>query len=69
MSMCQFATDPDVTGCDCNCGLVDVPKGFFSKLVWFAKGNSPFCISGAGGCGDGSLPCERYDSLNKEGRT
>ena len=66
MSMCPFATDPDATGCDCECELVNVPEGFLARLLWFVMGNSLECISGKGGCGDGSLPCERYDKWRKE---
>lgn len=38
MSMCPFATDPDDTGCDCECELVEVPEGFLARLLWFVMG-------------------------------
>lgn len=59
MSVCPLATRPDATGCDCDCGLPR-PRGFWARLLYTLSGCTR-CASGLGGCGNGSLPCARYD--------
>lgn len=59
---CPFAGNPSFTGCDCLCSLPR-PRGFWAWLRWLG---SSFCITGPGGCGDGSLPCPRYDAWKRE---
>lgn len=55
---CPFARNPDMTGCDRGCTLPR-PKGFWATVKWLFS--SRWCTSGPGGCGNGSLPCDRYD--------
>lgn len=60
---CPFARNPDLCGCDCTC-TIPRPKG-----VWnWIKGlfGPSWRWSGMGGCGDGSLPCHRYDKWMRE---
>lgn len=59
MSVCPLATRPDATGCDRDCGIPK-PRGFWAGLLYTLCGLTR-CTSGLGGCGDGSLPCDRYD--------
>jgi hypothetical protein len=59
---CPFAERPDMTGCDCNC-RVPRPRGFWAALKWWF---SPvWCTSGRGGCGNGRLPCPRFEEWRK----
>jgi hypothetical protein len=55
---CPFAVNPDMTGCDCDC-KVPRPRGFWAALRWWLV--PTWCISGPGWCGDGSLPCPRFE--------
>lgn len=59
---CPFATSPGMTGCDCNC-KVPRPKGFWASLRWWFS--PPWCTSGRGGCGNGRLPCPRFEKWRK----
>lgn len=64
---CPFANRPDVTGCDCDCELPDAGgNGFWARVRRFFSPR--VCVSGYGGCGDGSLPCERYDRWRRYSR-
>lgn len=58
---CPFAVNPDATGVDCDCKL-PWPSGMWARFKRFMH---PWCVTGAGGCGDGSLPCDRYEKWRK----
>ena len=60
---CPFATDFDILGVDASC-MLPYPKGFWAKLrrIFF-----PWCVTGFGGCGDGTLPCRRYEAWRRAG--
>ena len=61
---CPFARHHDMTGCDCDC-TIPPPSGFWKRLKWLFNPLSHVCVSGT--CGEGLLPCERFNEYRNGG--
>lgn len=61
---CPFAANFDATGADADC-MCPRPRGFWARLRRFLF---PWCISGFGGRGDGTLPCGRFSRWRNNGK-